>query len=115
MTVEFNDPSLRELYENNKSTLEINSEMLNKLSSDIKLLDSLLEGKVGNIVTHISLDIPEGGKLVWYGKQIVFEKQEFTLNVRRLLECPKEVRVRCKPYLPKFFKMCLDSIEGVTK
>ncbi len=115
LTIEsFNDNELKDIYEKNKSVLEDNIELLNKLSSDIRLMDSILSGKGLIKSTYVSLHIGNGeAKLMWSGKFVMYVERNFTLDSRKLIECPKEIRLKCKPYLPEFFKMCLNAIAGV--
>jgi len=103
MTNTFKDEDLQDVYLQYGHVLNWNTEMLNDLSSDIRALDKLLSGHVSKEI--VLLQVAEGKRLLWRGQGVEFSTS--TIG-KKLIECPKEIRIMCKPYLAQFLKLCIE-------
>ncbi len=103
----FNDLSLNDLINQNKDVIKDHLKSLDELSHDIrKLSDVLLNSAVpGPIALPIISE--NASYIIWDGKSIMWSSETM---VRRLIETPKEIRIKCKPYLQTFLKLCLEKL-----
>jgi len=102
----FRDEQLEKILADNQVKLEKYLDELNELSKDIKQLERVLSHFAVSEHT-MYLDKEESEYLYWSGYRINYFKGK---DYKALCECKKEIRIKCKEYLPQFFKECMEKI-----
>lgn len=103
----FNDPEMNAILEKNKDLMVNHIKFLNALSHDIRQLNEVLLNSAipGEVI--LPVEWQEESFIVWDGKQVIFSSPDL---FRELIQTPKEIRIKCKPYLQKFLKLCFESL-----
>jgi hypothetical protein len=103
----FNDPALQQMYEANEEKLIGFTEKLDRLSADIRNLESVLNRCPFERKVAVPAKFGKSAfDLVWTEKriQVCFDG----LNFRPLMECKLEIRLIAEPYLPILLKLCIE-------
>lgn len=101
----FNDSRLQNIRDEKIDDVKAYLKMLDDLSFDIKKLVCIL--KDYGIGKGISLRIDQCHSLEWDGTDLLCH---YDGDSRRLIETPKEIRLKCKNHLPVFFDKCIEAI-----
>lgn len=93
----FDNPQLRAVFEENKPHLEQRLKRLEEIDRDISQMEANLK----------SLETPPGkqsiddlGTIIWNGERIKLDK-------RNLLQCPTEIKLKAAPFLIDFLTFIL--------
>lgn len=106
----FNDERLQKIYEDSKPIVNAHLEKLDKISQDIKTLESILkESCVINGMVTFTEDNLKGYSLFWDGNRIVLVKGDHEYS-HPLIESKAYVRLASYKYLSELMEKCLKGI-----
>jgi hypothetical protein len=103
----FDNKDLQEVYENNQAFIEANREKLDKLSRDIKQLETFLSQNVFNLNYSMHLNFDGIGVILSFEKGRLLHHQ--SQDIRPLIEKPVAQRIKCAPYLVSFLEKAIEN------
>jgi hypothetical protein len=102
----FDNPELQEIYEKNEAFLEENKEKLDKLTRDIKQIESFLKENVFLTYEMHLNDVGINFSLIFKTGRIYLHESQ---NLRPLLENKVYWRLKAAPYLKEFLEKCIEN------